>query len=190
MIDQSPLFEVLTRTYNRPTMLANNQLSLAVQTDPDWRQTLLPDEIGIGVPAANARLADVDTIGGYVWVLDDDDLCVNSSFFATLRHVAAAMREPPAAFIVRVDHGPLGVLPPDDRWGRLPPQGRIGTSSIVSRRDIWYQYREHWRSGRYESDYDYIAAVLRNESNVVWLNLVAAAVQRISRGAREAHNAE
>lgn len=186
-IEQAPFFEVLTRTFKRPAMLAQNQASLAMQTDLDFVQTLIPDEVGIGVVEANARLADVDVIGAYVWVLDDDDICVEMGLFAKLRRVIGAMREALAAIVVRMDHGPLGVLPPvdDPSWGKLPAQGRIGSSALIVRRDIWYQYREHWRSGRYEADYDFIAAVLRHESHVVWLDLVAAAVLRISRGAKE-----
>lgn len=185
MIEQSPFFEVLTRTYKRPTMLARNLAMLAAQSDPDYVQTLLVDEIGIGVAAANARLAEVEVIGAYVWVLDDDDICVDVGLFSTLRAVIGSMREPPAAIVVRVNHGPLGVLPPMSRWGRLPSCGEIGAPALVVRRDIWYQYRDHWRSNRYEADYDFISAVLSHESNIVWINVVAAAVQRISRGATE-----
>jgi hypothetical protein len=182
---QTPLFEVLTRAFRRPTMLAQNRASLAAQSDAGWIQTLLVDDVGIGVPAANARLADVEVVGGYIWVLDDDDVSLDRFLFAHLRQVVEAAPEPPAAFVVRMDHGPLGVLPPLQGWGVLPAQGRIGASSLIVRRDIWYQYRDHWRSGRYEADYDFIAAVLRNERAVVWLHVVAAQVQRISRGAPE-----
>lgn len=177
-----PFFEVLTRCYRRPAMLAQNQASLAAQSSQDWLQTLLVDEIGIGVGAANARLADVEVVGAYVWILDDDDLCTDSELFAAVRNVIDSTTEPPAAVVVRMDHGSLGVLPPLKGWGRLPAQGQIGASALIVRRDIWYQYRDHWRSGRYESDYDFMAAVLRNESHIVWLDLVASAVQRISRG--------
>jgi hypothetical protein len=185
MSEHSPCFEVLTRCFQRPLMLMKNQASLLQQSDEDWSQTLIFDEIGIGVPAANARLADIKVDGAYIWVLDDDDICINPKLFATLKAVIISMRTPPAALIVRMDHGPLGVLPPETSWGRLPQQGQIGSSAIFTRRDIWYEYRDHWRAGRYEADYDFIAAVLRHESHVVWLNLVAAAVQWISRGAKE-----
>lgn len=182
---QSPLFEVLTRAFMRPTMLAFNRASLAAQSETDWTQTLIVDDVGIGVPAANARLADVEVIGAYVWVLDDDDVCLDRYLFSHLRQIIEAASEPPPAFVVRMDHGPLGTLPPLAGWGVLPAQGRIGSSSLIVRRDIWYQYRDHWRSGRYESDYDFVSAVLRNERAVVWLHVVAAQVQRISRGASE-----
>lgn len=184
MIEQAPYFEVLTRTFQRPEMLAKNQASLADQSDSDYVQTLIVDEVGVGVPTANARLADVEVVGAYIWVLDDDDVCVLQGLFSALRAVIGSMREPPAAVVVRVDHGPLGVLPPMHRWGRLPACGEIGSPALFVRRDIWYQYRDHWRSGRYEADYDFIAAVLKHESHVVWINVVAAAVQRISRGAK------
>ena len=178
--------EVVTRTYRRPEGLARNQASLAAQTDADWVQTLLVDEIGIGVEAANARLADVEPVGEYVWVLDDDDYCVRDDLVERLKSIIGAMLTAPAAVVVRMDHGDLGVLPDVGRWwGLVPPEGGIGCSALVVRADVWRQYREWWRTGRYASDYDYIAAVLRNESHVVWVDWVVSRIQRRSIGRPE-----
>ena len=41
------LIEVLTRCYKRPHMLAANQASLDAQTDDDWQQTLLVDDVAV-----------------------------------------------------------------------------------------------------------------------------------------------
>ena len=181
-----PFLEVVTRTYRRPAGLARNQASLAAQTDPDYVQTLLVDDEGIGVEAANARLADVEPVGEYVWVLDDDDYCVRPDLVERLKSIVGAMLTAPAAVVVRMDHGPLGVLPNVDRWwGMVPPEGGIGCSALVTRADVWRQYREWWRTGRYAADYDFTAAVLRHETHVIWVDLVASAVSRRSVGRPE-----
>lgn len=181
-----PFLEVLTRCYRRPTWLAENQASMAAQSDPDWVQTLLVDEVGIGVEAANARLADVEPNSDYVWVLDDDDLCVRDDLVQRLKSVVGAMLTAPAAIVVRMDHGELGVLPDMGRWwGLVPPEGGIGASALVTRADVWRRYRDAWRTGRYASDYDFTAAVLRGETHVVWVDLVASRVRRRSIGRPE-----
>lgn len=166
--------------------MARNRASLAAQSDPDYAHTVLVDEIGIGVEAANARLADVEPHGAYVWVLDDDDYCVREDMIERLKSITAAMRTPPGAFVVRMDHGDLGVLPDLGRWwGMVPPEGGIGASALIVRADVWREYREWWRTARYASDYDFIAAVLRGVEHVVWLDWVVSAISRRSIGAAE-----
>lgn len=178
--------EVLTRTYRRPAGLERNRASLHAQSDPDYVQTLLVDDQGIGVEAANALLADVEPVGAYVWVLDDDDFCTDAQLVERLKSIADSMREAPAVFVVRMDHGSLGILPDVGRWwGIVPPEGGIGSAALIVRADVWRQYRAWWRTGRYAADYDYIAAVLRGETHVVWLDWVVSAISRRSIGAPE-----
>ncbi len=183
-----PFLEVLTRCYKRPTWLAENQESLRRQSDPDYVQTLLVDDVGIGVARANARLADVAPMltGDYVWVLDDDDLCTCETLVADLKRITEACRSRPAAVVVRMDHGLLGILPDVDRWwGVIPPEGCIGASALVVRRDVFVAYADWWRTQRYASDYDFTAAVMRGERDIVWVDIVASRVQRISIGRPE-----
>jgi hypothetical protein len=177
------LLEIVTRCYKRPVMLAANQAALARQTDPDWRQTLLVDDLGIGVAAANARLADVQPVGRYVWVLDDDDLCMYDDLVHDLRKLETTKR--PDVVFVRFDHGWLGVLPDDHRWRKQPDRGRIGGSGVIVRRDLWVHCCHQWRTGLYESDYDFVQAVYRAASSPHWLDVVAGRVQRISQGEPE-----
>lgn len=177
--------EVVTRCYRRPVGLARNQARLAEQSDPDYVQTLLVDDVGIGVAAANARLAEVEPVGDYVWVLDDDDYCEEPLLIATLKVFVAEMLAPPAAFMVQMDHGALGVLPRSDHWRKLPPEGGIGASALICRADVWRRHRRAWAAGRYAADYDFAAAVLTQEQDVVWLPLVASAISRRSVGKAE-----
>lgn len=180
-----PLLEIVTRSYKRPDMLAANVASLRAQTCPDWAQTILADEVGIGVAAANARLAAFGPVGLYVWVLDDDDLCIDRTLVETLQRIADVYGWPPA-IMVRMDHGPLGILPDPVHWGEEPVCGNIGASAIITRRDVWIDHCGAWASGRYESDFDFIRSVWSAYAgSIVWHPKTVARVQKISRGAAQ-----
>lgn len=171
--------EVVTRCYRRPTLLAQNIDSITQQSDPDVLHTLLVDNVGLGVAAANARLAELEPQGDYVWVLDDDDVCIYPHLVRDLKVYDGA-----PVIVVRMDHGDLGILPPDELWRQPPVEGKIGCSALITRADVWRQARHAWASGRYASDFDFATAVLTQWSPV-WLNIVASRVQRRSVGAPE-----
>ena len=178
-------FEIITRAFRRPTMLAVNQRSLAASTYTKWKQTLFVDEVGIGVPAANAMLASVDVTGDYIWILDDDDRLTSPN---ALERVANKLNNSYAsvdAIVVQMDHGRLGVLPSYAFWHKVPPRGQIGVSSVIASRQFWYRYRDRFLSARYDSDYDYVSAVLSSGGNIIWHDGIVSEVQRISRGAPE-----
>lgn len=181
-----PMLEVVTRTFRRPTMLAANKASVADQVGGSVKHTILVDQFGAGVPAANAGLATFEPVGDYVWILDDDDVCIYPHLAVDLARIADTHRNPPAV-IVRMDHGSLGVLPHDGIWGVAVHEAGIGTSGIITRRDVWMQHRQAWASARYASDYDFIAAVWAAcGPQIVWHDVVASRVQRISHGQPEA----
>lgn len=175
--------EIVTRCYKRPGMLAANQDALVRQSCADWTQTLLVDDVGIGVVAANALLADFTPTGRYVWALDDDDLCVYDDLVQDVANIERALN--PGAIFVRFDHGWLGVLPRDAFWRTRPERGNIGGSGVIVRRDVWMECRERWATGQYSSDYDFVAAVHDAAPSLYWLDVIAGRVQRISRGAPE-----
>jgi glycosyltransferase involved in cell wall biosynthesis len=174
-----PFLEIVTRCYRRPKLLANNVDSITHQTDDDRVHTLLVDNDGIGVAAANAQLATFEPQGDYVWLLDDDDLCIYPDLVRDLKEFAGT-----PAIVVRMDHGDLGVLPPKELWEQPPVEGQIGCSALVTRADVWRAERAAWASGRYAADFDFASAVL-NRWPSVWLDIVASAVQRRSVGAPE-----
>ena len=180
-----PLLEILTRCYRRPRMLAANMASMAVQTDPDWVQTLLPDWEGRGVGWSFGNLAAYAprVVGEYIWVLDDDDLCMRPTLVAELRTLVAGW---PGVVMVRMDHGPSGILPNRLAWGDCQnlTVGGVGVSAPIVRADLWqahaWAYGEH-----YAGDFDFLAALLATQPTVVWHDVVASRVQRISAGEPE-----
>lgn len=177
--------QILTRCYRRPKMLMANIRSLEAQTDPDWEQTLLVDGEGRGVGAAQAALANHAPYvrGAYVWVLDDDDLCIRPTLVAELKQIASSQQ--PAAILVRMDHKRRGVLPDDTHWQREPEHGWIGASAMIVRRDVWQRYAPAYASAHYSSDFDFISAVFGSDPDVYWHDCIASQVQRISMGAPE-----
>lgn len=177
--------EIITRTFRRPKMLAVNQGSLAASTYTSWKQTVIVDEVGIGVPAANAMLASVDVTGDYIWILDDDDRLTSRNALEEVAEKINNHETSVDAIVFRMDHGRLGVLPSHAFWLKIPPRGQIGISSIIVKRYFWYRYRDRFLSARYDSDYDYVSAVLSSGGNIIWHDGIVSEVQRISRGAPE-----
>lgn len=178
--------EIVTRTFGgRPTMLAENERSVRPLLW-DALQVIVKDNQHAGVAAANAALANYTPTCRYVWLLDDDDLCIMPSLVDDLKYLDWRHASPPA-IVVRMDHGPLGVLPEKAHWGQAPVQGRIGASALITRQDVWMHCRQAWASGRYEADYDFAAAVWESYgTHIVWHDVVASRVQRISQGQPEA----
>jgi hypothetical protein len=177
----APFLEVVTRTYRREAMLAVNQAVLRLQSDGDFVQTVLADDVGRGIGWAQEQLAEhaPRLAGRYVWILDDDDLCVHRTLVAELKAIVA--EHDPDVIMLRMDHGPLGVLP-NGTWGQGVAQGHQGCSSYVVRREVFQAHAGAWRSARYESDYDFISAVWQSGPSVLWYDCIASAIQRISKG--------
>ena len=177
--------EVVTRCYKRPKMLAHNQASLQVQTSSDWTQFLIVDEVGRGVGRSYqemARRAD-ELTGDYIWILDDDDMCVRSTLVYELSQIAAV--HDPDVIMLRMNHLERGILP-HAHWGKMPVVGDIGCSAYVIRRDVWVQYAVEFERGEYANDYYFIASIFNNlDVAVFWHDVIASQVQRISLGKPE-----
>lgn len=180
-----PFLEVLTRTFGgRPTLLAANQASLAAQTDGDWTQTLLMDTEQRGIAWASENLGAYapQLVGDYIWILDDDDLCILPAFVAGLK--AIAVLNAPDVMFVRMDHGGGRILP-SARWGKAPRVGEIGVSAYVVRREVWQAHAGAWTPGRYTSDFEFINSIWQARPITCWWDMVASAVQRQSFGRAE-----
>lgn len=166
-------------------MLMANIRSLMAQSISDWEQAFLVDSVGLGIGASYKRMAHFEPIGAWIWILDDDDVCVHDALVADLRHIVDAN---PAVQVVmvRMDHGDeLGILPDEAVWQKEPIMGHLGVSSYIVRRDVWQRHKAAFTSGTYASDFDFIADVWREQPVVVWHDVVASRVQRISHGATE-----
>lgn len=176
--------EVVTRTFRRPTLLAINRESLEQQTDDDWSQSFIDDPIGRGVGYSYERLAMFPVRGDYIWILDDDDLCARPTLVAELKAIAA--EHDPEVIMLKMDHGPRGILPDYPHWGAFPVVAHIGCSAYVVRRDVWCAFAHAFLPGSYQSDFQFISRVfLDSARRIYWHDVIASRVQRISLGAPE-----
>jgi hypothetical protein len=179
-----PFLEIVTRHLaTRPTLLADNQASLARLGD-DWTQTLLIDRVGRGVEWANGEMAGYGRWlrGEWIWILDDDDICIRPNLVSELQQLVG--RSDADVIVMRMDHGPLGILPDNQVWMTTPTRGRIGCSAVVVRRRLW-QMCAHAYTARYDADYDFISAVFSKAAGVIWHDVIASRVQCIGQGRSE-----
>lgn len=184
-----PFLEVLTRTFNaRPHLLRINQDSLQRQTDPDWVQTLLVDDVGRGIDWASENLAAYapHLVGEFIWCLDDDDTCILPTLVEELKFIVAD--SDPDVIMIRMDHGAGHILPGDDTWLYPPVLGQIGCSAFVVRREVWQAHASAMEHGHYASDFDLIHSIWKSQPSVYWHDVVASRVMRQSFGRPEAVN--
>lgn len=178
MRKRAPFLEVLTRCYARPESLKVNQASLDAQTDADWQQTMLVDDVGRGVAWANRNLGAYgpQLVGDYIWILDDDDECVRPTLVAELKAIVAEHH--PDVIMLRTDCGNYGVLPPDDLWGHAPRYTQVSMSNFVVRREIWQAYAGAFPLAQ-AGDYAFVHAVVQGVGleNVYWHDVLAMRIQ-------------
>ena len=180
-----PFLEILTRTFGgRPRMFAAQQASLAAQTDHDFVHTVLMDGKRRGLEWATENMGAYapQLVGDYVWVLDDDDLCILPTFVAGLKEIATL--NAPDVIFVRMDHGGGRILP-SARWGKPPRCGEIGCSAFVVCRALWQACAGAWSPGRYTSDFNFINAVWQTRPVTYWWDVMASRVQVQSIGQSE-----
>lgn len=189
-----PFLEILTRVYKRPQMLAINMESLRAQTDNDWQQTYLVDNVGHGINWSHENMAAhaPHLVGDLVWILDDDDMCACPTLVADLKRIAA--EHDPDVIMVKMDHG--GKVLPDESWGEGPVYGHIGVSAYIVRRRLWQQHAGALVPGWYGSDYSLINSIFGNnpalamapwvkQPRIYWHDCIASRVQVQSRGKAE-----
>lgn len=144
---------------------------------------MLRDEVGRGVGWANGQLADFSQFleGDYIWILDDDDLCIRPTLFKELNDIAE--EHGPDVIMLKMDHGPRGILPDPATWGKRPAKARVGCSAFVVKKEIWQKHAEAWRTANYSSDFDFINSIFDEKGiSVYWHDVVASRVQMIGLG--------
>lgn len=139
----------------RPVSYQRQIASLAAQTDDDFVQIVVWDNVGRGIPAAQSAMHSLYyLVSDYVWVLDDDDVAEPDAV-EIIKAVAKALDYPPA-FAVRFSHNG-NILPKD---GEPLQCGGIGVSSVVVRRDTWARTCANFGES-YSGDWDWISSITR-----------------------------
>lgn len=175
---------VVTRCYKRPKMLANNVASVRSQTDPDYQQVFIVDDMGRGVGWANRQLVERahEATGQYVMVLDDDDMLSDETLIETLKGIVEKNR--PELIMAKMDHGELGILPNDDHWLKRPEHGQIGMSAWVASNELYRGAVQNIGPKR-AGDVAFYQALYDRAASIYWLDQVISQVQRISWGKPE-----
>ena len=177
--------EILTRTGRRPNALQCNVASLASQTDRDFKQTYLVDEVGRGVAWANKNLGNYasNLTGDFIWILDDDDECTYADLIKDLKEIVAG--NSPDAVMCKVIYCDFGELPPYDLWGKSPEFASISMSNFFVKREIYQQYSYAFPESL-GGDHAFISEIFRQENiKIYWWDQVVMRIMQIGRGAPE-----
>jgi len=181
------LLEIVTRhILGRPTMLAANMASVEAMKNsaPGMvKQTLLLDDVGRGVAWANAQLAEFEPEGDYIWLLDDDDVAIDTELPRALLEMSTRN---PDLVMMRMDHGPgVGILPDAWHWKKRPMRGQFGCSSFITGAEHWRRCRQAWNAN-YAADADFLCYAFDHTIDIEWRDVVASRCQRAnSNGAPE-----
>lgn len=176
------ILEIVTRHMpTRADMLRRNEQSLAALSSKRWVHTILTDMARRGVAWANAQLQTFEPMGDYVWVLDDDDVCILPTLVDDLEEITSTFR--PGVVVVQMDHGAgLGILPRREKFNTELSEGEIGCSGFITRRDVWMEHRHAW-SERYAGDFDFFHSIQSAAVDMYWWGVVASKVSKRNMGA-------
>ena len=177
------LLSIVTRCYKRPVGLRRNRLSVRLQTHRDYEQIFLVDEEGLGINAADARMAaDAPPLirGRYVYVLDDDDVLIDNQFVAWI-HTVSCTHHGPDIIMVKSDNGVLGILPSPAAWGKEPQPGQVSVLNYVVKAEIWKRHAPAFASHPGDAgDSMFITELFRHDYSVHWLDAIMAMTGPIS----------
>jgi len=185
VLDKQPWLSIVTRCYKRPHQFLRCMASIAQQTCDSYETVIIVDAVGRGVPWANAQFyAHRNRVRGkYVWLLDDDDECIEPDLVSMVRQIGQASH--PEIIQCRFMH-PAAVLPPDDLWGKPPKPGFIGGSSYIVRVDIWKRFIKHFADEPYAGDWTFLRTLWQQNYDVYWCDVVIGRARAQSIGAPEA----
>ncbi len=143
------------------------------QTDQDYEQLFIVDDVGRGIGWANRALVNATPTGNYVMVLDDDDMISEPRAIEYLKEATA---DGPDIVIFKGDCGDdLGILPDAVVWGKRPIKGHIGSFAIVTSRDVWEKHITAYGADE-AGDYEYLKALWQDKPRVAWLDKILTAM--------------
>ena len=180
-----PLLTIVTRPFRRPKALKRNMDSVQMQTDSDYEQIFLVDDVGIGIAAAGKRLfTERDKVhGDYVYILDDDAYLLERDFVKILRETVARENNPEVIIFKSEFAG--WTLPSDEVWEKKVPKfGGIDTHNLCVRQDIWKKYIEVYGVG-VGCDYHFALAMHEAGLRFVWVDVKIARMDEFGQGKTE-----
>jgi hypothetical protein len=173
---------IMTRhCVGREELLERNQRSLRRQSDPDFEQILIVDEVGRGLAWAEKQLeANRDrTSGCYVYILDDDDYLADDEFIKEAKRAASKFN--PDVIMVRMRRLPYypQVLPENGYWSKAPEMGHVGAPCYLVRRELWKAHIHRFSDAPYPGDFYFVRHLYDIGCSFYWLDRVVAEVDRV-----------
>lgn len=173
---------IITRCYKRPVALRRNQLSVGKQMCGNYEQIFLVDEIGLGIKAADERMAiEASALirGEYVYILDDDDLLIDNQFVAHIHAIARS--HDPDIIMVKSDNGRLGILPGAETWEREPQPGRVSVLNYVVKAEVWKRHASAFATHPDDAgDAMFIVELFKHDYSVYWFDSIVAMTNSMS----------
>lgn len=162
-----PLLTIITRTCDRPHLLARNQAMLECQQEKDFEVKLIKDDKGRGLYWANRQIAKArGTLKGrYVWILDDDDFCLSDSFVWSFK-VNQNIWDRPDVVVAK---GWIleKQMPTPRTWYKFPVRGEIAAPNVIVKRELFDKYCHLWNRER-AGDFAYISGIFSGKPSVRW----------------------
>ena len=178
---ENPFLSVITRAFQRPVLLAQNQESLRAQQDPDFEQILLIDGTGMGIAASQQWIADEKDrpVGEYILILDDDVLIEDQEFIADIKQIATKHNPDIIMFYSRRQER---VLPEAEFWEQPPTINHVDMACFAVKAEAWRSEISTITGHHYAGDFELIAALFAAGHSIYWHDQIVTSTQQISNG--------
>lgn len=179
---------IVTRTCQRPRMLAECIQSVRAQTDSDIEQVFIVDRARKGIQHADKSLAiNKDRMSGeWSMILDDDCWLINNWFVEHLKGFAEQNTE--ANVIMFKSKRPKGppsnetVFPAKHIWGKTPVHGTTNCLCYVIKTPIWKKRIEYFGIKNWGGDWWLLDRIIQDGHKLFWLNELMAESRQLGRG--------
>jgi len=146
--------------------LQRNQLSLQLQSDPDFEQVVITDTQSLGYLHANTQIFEIadKLYGQYIYILDDDDYVIDINFISNFKWFLSSQQHLPPIIICKgfIDEKPFPKV-----WQAPLHRGQIGSPNFITRNDIFRLYAANWVKDR-AGDWHFISACSKHENFCWW----------------------
>ena len=180
-----PFLTIVTRTYKRPTFLAQCVASVDAQSGGGIQHVILEDREGLGIYGSYKWMTDPAQFaryeGEYIYCLDDDNVLIDPGFAVALAHIANQYA--PDVVMVKAQHPTRGILP--HIWKRFPMRNSVDLCNFAVRADVWKANAGRFLDIEQAEDFAFINHLFKAHHSVYWHDQIVARLQRVSWGLPE-----
>ena len=160
------MISVVTRSCGRTEKLQRNQLSLQLQTDPDFEQIIIIDTKNLGYLHANTQIFEIaDKLhGNYIYVFDDDDYITDVNFISSFKYFLSSHQTFPPVIICK---GLIDKKLFPKVWQKPLHRGQIGSPNFIVKNETFQLYAINWVKDR-AGDWYFISSCNKHEDFCWW----------------------